>query len=418
MLIHLTGSVLAVVAMVMYLYYTMFAIRMELKFPEVSYQPRMRGQSKRCRNLLLTMSRGGTWRRKSHVKPEDELARKEIDKIMRMRKGWPESLSHGDLFCGPKFPLPRYSQNQAELIAFDIQAQCDARTEAPCCHGKKGLCGSGPNYCTCPTCIDYRAFKSAELAQWTPNEKCAIQNYTQALACSLLSETTSSLTFIGDSLVRHFFSALQIILTSDPTHGALKRNTPSKYLRLCEGESQFIDAMCHAYITMQGKDICRGNKRGFSTSFVEAYSVKHVSVALSTIQRLLGEPFSYVLLGIGIHDNFNSKSVIENYLEPIISAISSKGNGWPRLIWLTTHAAGPLKPLAFAAKQGNERILAYNRDIYRYCQQNNITLFDTYNMTRQTYSYDGTHYGFGVNMMKAQILLNIFEDHLNHDMVA
>ena len=218
--------------------------------------------------------------------------------------------------------------------------------------------------------------------------------------------------------MRHLFSALRIILTNNPNYGCLKKNTPPTYQYLCKGENQFTDGICHAFIEMDGHDLCTGKSSKFYISFIEAYNVKHLDVAIRTIKKLLGEPFTYVLIGSGIHDNFDWKMMISDYLEPIVSIVSSKGIGWPRLVWLTTHAAGPLKPLTYAVKQGNEAIKRYNQQIARFCYRNNITLFDTYNMTRQTYSYDGTHYGLGVNMVKAQVLLNFIEDQWKHHKIT
>jgi len=42
----------------------------------------------------------------------------------------------------------------------------------------------------------------------------------------------------------------------------------------------------------------------------------------------------------------------------------------------------------------------------QYLKQYNIPILDFRKVTKGVHSYDGTHYGSGVNMMKVQILLN------------
>ena len=375
--------------------------------------PPIRPYQSTCRGVLATLTIG-RWERNS-VSEEVAQTRKKLDMILRERKGWPKVLFHGDRRCGPLFPLPRKVRNQEQTFAFDVQAQCDIDSPYPCCHDNTGWCGSGEKFCDCPSCIDYRSFISAELAQWLPTNGCRVKNFTQTSACELISRRINSITFIGDSLVRHLFSAMVILLTNDPLYGALKHNTPHKMREVCKGDSQFVDSACHVHTAMTWRhvidnpDFCNGWAR-FKISYVKAYKTELARLALVSLKNLLNKVGSIVLMGIGIHNNFNSSAVIQTFLRPAVRLVSTSRNGWPHLIWVSTHSMGPLKPMIYHRDQGNPAILSFNENLSKFCDQHNVTVFNMFNATVHVHSFDGTHFGAGVNMMKVQILLNYLEE--------
>ena len=395
----------------LYVYYFSCFMKNELRTPY--HPPQPLSTHLRCRGALKTLTHGNWVRR--NVSDEVVRNRKRLDILLRERKGWPERLFHGDRRCGPLFPLPRKVRNPSRPYVLDVQSQCDTESNNYCCHGNTGWCGHGDKFCDCPSCINYKSFISAELAQWQPLKGCHVKNFTQSSACESMSRGISSVTFVGDSLVRHFFSAMVILLTNDPLHGALKFTTPANMRDICKGDSQFVDSICHAYTAMTWRDImdnpnfCDGWAR-FQISYVKAYKVEMAGLALLAIKKLLNKVGSVVLMGIGIHNNFNASAVIQFYLEPAVRLVSTSKNGWPHLIWLSTHSMGPLKPINYHRDQGNPAILSFNSRLSEYCNLHNVTLLDTFNMTMGVHSFDGTHFGVGINTVKVQILLNYLEE--------
>lgn len=395
----------------LYVYYFSCFMKNELRTPY--HPPQPLSTHLRCHGALKTLINGNWVRR--NVSDEAVQNRRRLDIILRQRKGWPERLFHGDLRCGPLFPLPRKVRNPSRPYVLDVQSQCDTESNNYCCQGNMGWCGHGDKFCDCPSCINYKSFISAELAQWQPLNGCHVKNFTQSSACESMSRAISSVTFVGDSLVRHFFSAMVILLTNDPLYGALRFTTPTKMRDICQGDSQFVDSICHVHTAMTWRDImdnpnfCDGWAR-FQMSYVKAYKVETAGLALLAIKKLLSKVGSVVLMGIGIHDNFNASAVIQFYLEPAVRLVSTSKNGWPHLIWLSTHSMGPLKPINYHRDQGNPAILLFNNQLSEYCNLHNVTLFDTFNMTTGVHSFDGTHFGVGVNTMKVQILLNYLEE--------
>ena len=395
-----------------YIYY--FSCYMHHELHKSLPNPRLQNFRERCGNVFKSLT-NGHWRLKTSVTQADEMSRKKLDMQMRVRKGWPDYLFHGDLRCGPKFPLPRGINKKTVPYLFDVQGQCDPESKTFCCQGNAGWCGFGPRFCDCPSCINYRSFISAELADWIPSNACYVKNFTKRHACELLSNHLSSAVFIGDSLVRHLYSAMLLILTGDPLYGALKTDTPKAKRRICRGDGQFLDSMCQKNTLMRWREIASqqsfcGNKAKFKISFIQAYNTERAHYVFSTVTSLLNQVGAVIFLGIGIHDNFNSTKVIENYLEPTLKIASRSTNGWPRIVWLTAHSAGPLKPLNFNKHQSNAVILSYNRKLTEFCESHGIAVFDTFNMTLGVHSFDGTHFGFGVNILKAQVLLNHLDE--------
>ena len=343
---------------------------------------------------------------------------------MRLRKGWPPYLYHGDLRCGTKYPLPRTIRtNNTEGYYLDIPSQCDVLSNAPCCRDDVGWCGSGKAFCDCKTCTDYRTYLPAELADWQTSDGCVIPSIESQDACAILSKHFTSVTFIGDSLVRHMFSALLILLTNDKKKGALRTDISQRAVELCADENQFVDSACHTKLAMNYADVkshktyCANltNHNKPLLSFVEAYSMKQSSLAIKTISEKLLETRPFILLGIGIHDSFDHSRVIAELLLPIVELRRSVWKDNSTIIWLNTHASGPLKPTEFRERQGNEKIQVFNSMVQKFCEMNNLLVIDTFNFTTGVYSFDGTHYGFEINRLKTQILLNGLTDAINNN---
>jgi len=337
---------------------------------------------------------------------------------MRLRKGWPPLLYHGDLRCGSKYPLPRVIyKNNTEGYYLDVPSQCDMLSDSPCCRDDVGWCGNGNMFCNCETCIDYRQYIPAELAYWQSENGCQITDISAKKACSILSSHFTSVTFIGDSLVRHIFSSLLLLLTQNRESGALQTDIKEIDKAICSGENQFTDSACHKKLIMYWKDIkanpkyCSNAEPGKKPilSFVEAYNTVHLPLASDELNQRLSEKNPLVILGIGVHDNFNYTKVINDYLSPIVDIRNSKGaNGI--FIWLNTHSSGPLKPNQFRDVQGNRNIKIFNQALKEFCESKNILLMDTFNFTKGVHSFDGTHYGYEVNRLKTQVLLNSLQE--------
>ena len=56
------------------------------------------------------------------------------------------------------------------------------------------------------------------------------------------------------------------------------------------------------------------------------------------------------------------------------------------------------------------QIMSYNKELHQLCTKLHLPYFDTFAITAGATSFDGMHYGLGVNMLKAQLLLNYIRE--------
>ena len=66
----------------------------------------------------------------------------------------------------------------------------------------------------------------------------------------------------------------------------------------------------------------------------------------------------------------------------------------------------------YRENMNNRRVSQYNTLMARLCRQSSpsIPFFDTFSITAQSDSFDGVHYGFKVNLLKAQLLLSMIKE--------
>ena len=109
------------------------------------------------------------------------------------------------------------------------------------------------------------------------------------------------------------------------------------------------------------------------------------------------------MVGVGIHNNVNFQQIINEYMDPILRVIEKRPN--ILLVWLSTTAAGPLKPLQYLPMQGNTNIQRYNEKMSAYLKMHGVPIFDAFKMTEKAHSFDGTHYGMAMNLLKSRLLI-------------
>lgn len=58
----------------------------------------------------------------------------------------------------------------------------------------------------------------------------------------------------------------------------------------------------------------------------------------------------------------------------------------------------------------HSQVTEYNSLMRRLCQAHGIPFFDTFAVTYNQTSFDGSHYELRVNVLKAQLLLNVIAE--------
>ena len=178
------------------------------------------GMQERRQTLLSCLSQG-QWLPRPGVTMRDANQVEGFIKIARREKGIPPSLQRMDGRCG------NTSFEDADRLRYRkvIQrALCDPIGKTPCCYGDRCVART-PETCDCEECYDERRYRHAELSYWdlkSPRQ-CTLKNFTQAGLCGFLEDRgVKQIKVMGDSLMRHIYSALLILIQNDPHTGALR----------------------------------------------------------------------------------------------------------------------------------------------------------------------------------------------------
>ncbi|XP_071103714.1 uncharacterized protein [Haliotis cracherodii] len=347
------------------------------KYPGVS------AESPRCPDVKTGMMRG-RWR------PRILTAQEKVDIgsfLKSARHRTPKPMQRSDGKCG----------NVAYENVYYIRALCNPAGPTPCCYGDTCI-NKTPDDCKCPNCYDLRTEIHAEYSTWEPEDsRCQVKNFTAQQACVLLEGLT--IAFVGNSFVRHVYTALLLLMTNYDINGAFIAGKPKDIL--CNGMYGFSDALCRERLKRQ-VTLCGGS---VTVKMLEYNRALVATQFHKAFRSFLHKKKTMVLVGIGIHDHFKFASVFNEYMYPVIDMMRKSKASWPKMIWFSNHKFGILKSPKMTT-QSNSRVAAFNKRMSEALGKYHVPIFDTYNLTSDVSSSDGAHFGMGVNVMKAQLLLN------------
>ncbi|XP_048249003.1 uncharacterized protein LOC124151308 [Haliotis rufescens] len=350
------------------------------KHPGVDHS--VSAESPRCPDVKTGMMRG-RWT------PRTLTAQEKVDidtflQSARSSHGLPKSMQRRDGKCG----------NVAYENLHYFRALCNPEGATPCCYGDTCI-NKTPDDCKCPSCFDLRNEIYAEYSTWEPEDsRCQVKNFTAQQACDLLQGLT--LAFVGDSLMRHVYTAMLMVLSNST---ALNPDKDSHVQ--CNGMYAFSDKICRANIKRQAT-FCGGS---VTLKMLEYFHLEDAAKFHADFHSFLNQNKTVVLVGVGCHDNFNFERVFNEYIYPVIDMMKKNKALWPKVIWSANHKFGLLKSPKIPL-QDNSHVASFNRLMSEGLGKYAIPIFDTYNLTSGVMSTDGGHFGIGVNVMKVQMLLN------------
>ena len=177
----------------------------------------------------------------------------------------------------------------------------------------------------------------------------------------------------------------------------------------CRGIYMFTEKLCRHWLD-RDTYICNGKTK---VTFFEYVYIKQAPDIHRTVRDLANVTRSLVFIGTGIHDNFRAAETEEKILRPMLEQLANLT--YPRVLWAATHAPGLLKTPRIP-EQSYESVQRYNAEIARFLRARHVPVFDTFNMTDGVMSFDGAHYGLGVNKVKVEVLwaylLELYLQHL------
>ncbi|XP_012942842.1 uncharacterized protein LOC101857899 [Aplysia californica] len=260
----------------------------------------------KCPDILSGMTTG-RWKTRPLTR-EEEASIDSYLKDERVAYRIPSTYQRPDGKCGNvNYPnAPQYKHMWFKAI-------CDPKGQTPCCLTDR--CVSLPeDQCRCPTCYDERQAIHAEYANWTSHDpRCQVTQFNNTQACEVLRGKT--LHFVGDSFIRHVYAALVIVLTGNKVDGALKRTAhPVKKAR-CKGMHQITGLTCRELLD-EKRTLCGGT---VDVRYTQVFPSTEFRLTPPLLHSLRHVNNSLLIMGIGIHDNFNTDSVARRFLLPFLN---------------------------------------------------------------------------------------------------
>ena len=127
----------------------------------------------------------------------------------------------------------------------------------------------------------------------------------------------------------------------------------------------------------------------------------------ATISSLANTPRSLLVLGVGLHDHLIADKTYREVVLPLLKR-RSPGQVWPRIVWVNMHSPGVRKSPANNIQV--PQTLGFNHRMSQLLGPLGVPVLDPYNMTLGVDSFDGTHFGYGVNSLKVRVLLHYVRD--------
>ncbi|XP_046367451.1 uncharacterized protein LOC124142822 [Haliotis rufescens] len=348
-----------------------------------------------CPSVLRHMMTGAWFSRSLSAEEEDDIE-------TYLRKGLYFMTRNGtferpDKKCGN---ISYFGWMDRRKEAGWFRVLCEPRGSTPCCYDN--VCQRKTiRECVCDGCYDLRTQKHAEYSNWIPEDsRCQVKNFTSKSACELLKGGTFH--FYGDSLVRQMYLAFLIIVKGDYQHGGLVSNASVEIKQQCAGKYVFPYKNCRNHLDYS-PTLCDGTVKA---KFIYCGRFDHRATFMTDeLKNILDTPKSIVMFGSGLWARFN-KNYNSNFARAIIDPVRNHTKRkWPKLLWSGFSGFG-LWRRELERGITNTNAQLYNRNMERIVGKYNVPMFDTFNLTRGVRSLDGTHYGPGVNFVKAQIYLN------------
>ncbi|XP_046555275.1 uncharacterized protein LOC124264569 [Haliotis rubra] len=347
----------------------------------------------RCPSVLDNMSKGH-WKQRVMTKQEVFTQEKFLNHS-RKQLNIISPISRPDGLCG-NFTLPYNRQ---------ARALCYPTSKTPCCFNNR--CVALPEEkCRCKNCYDVRQRVHAEYATWIPADKrCSFHVFTGKEACQLLANST--LFLFGDSHFRHFYTAMLMLLRNDPIGGGLKdkdRNS-NVTLKNCPGPYQFGSKECRPTLELKAKPLCNGS---FNLKYISHTKASQGPDLYNKIKAPGRRKKTLAMISLAAREGNNVTKFME-YLKPALNFVKNTSFKYPKLMWANGHAPGLLKSPVYE-RQGLQYMKKANDNMHKLLRPLGIPVFDTFNMTSTTISFDGTHYGYGATTAKVQLLLNYLKE--------
>ena len=170
----------------------------------------------------------------------------------------------------------------------------------------------------------------------------------------------------------------------------------------CSGMHMFIDKICRKWLLMTAR-ACNGSVH---LHYKSHYLTRLANSIFGDVLNLGNRSKTMVVLNLGLHESLNHRAVIRKVMSPLLSRMAARNLTWPKLLWVGVHQWGLLKSGLGYPTQSKVRVVDFNKQMGSFLDRVGVPVLDTFNLTGGVMSFDGAHFGLGVNKVKADIVLN------------
>ncbi|KAI9681363.1 MAG: hypothetical protein M1817_002646 [Caeruleum heppii] len=248
---------------------------------------------------------------------------------------------------------------------------------------------------------------------------CHYRWYSTPEICMIL-DRFDGVIFIGDTLLRHVYTAFNILQRENAALGGLKQwDMSDADLHTCRCENQFIKPDCSKFAVMDSEEVKKGDASSSHRSPYFCDRTRHVYLpitgspaadSLHTVFTKLADanPDSYkpipVIHSLSLSASLSWPTTTASMDEWLALADASQRN--MPFLWLGPVAAGHLKPPGQILSQGNNALWHFTVEMAKEARHREMDSLGMYNLTLQASSWDGSRYGEKVSIVQAMMIIN------------
>jgi hypothetical protein len=261
------------------------------------------------------------------------------------------------------------------------------------------------------------------------DHKCQLAWYSPKQVCHILHEY-SLIYWIGDSLTRHQFQALRILMTGDYRYGGTP--APQKYevYSNCSCDGQFSEnELCRMpmqvnknqfsifnYESIISYGFCSNYKHpnNSQTQLVWAQnSYKLIQLSCPVEDSSIGQRPIFIFFQGGHHAELSSEFAISTYFIPLLNRLRGElQNCWDRVRLVFSGATVCADEVVKKyPHQNKEYVHSYNTETAKWLYENypQVISLDFWNLSAEALDHtsDGFHMLTDVNLIKATTVLNL-----------
>lgn len=263
----------------------------------------------------------------------------------------------------------------------------------------------------------YRYMKTPSKKVWKPSG--AAKHFDNVTACdALLNKGITKISFHGDSYMRQIYAAFLITLNGDYRYGSLADPKTAPH---CEYNRQFEEKNCGTRQLNHYGKVCG-----------EQIILDPVLTGVNDDHGCSNQPGTVIMWSFGNHKlsrhgraGVNNATAFQEFFEKDICPLMREksatysgeagGGSACSIWWVSTH----YRVKAHFDDEKPEVVKAFNEGMKQFYDSGNcgnVNYIDVYNTTAQLalnhpedaeqMTYDGVHWGYEVNLVKAQVLIN------------